>query len=126
MTTDLRDRTTTLFILAAPPAIWGAHFLLSYVTAAIVCEKSAAPGSAIAPVQVAIAVYTTVALVGSVLIARWGWKRHKVGNSALPHDDDTPEDRERFLGFAAFLLSGLVTVAVIYLALSVALVGTCR
>ena len=36
------------------------------------------------------------------------------GNATLPHDDDTPEDRHRFLGFAALLLSALSAVAVIY------------
>lgn len=126
MTSKFRDRTTSLWVLAAPPTIWAAHFLLSYITAAIVCEKSTAPVSAIASAQLAIGGYTAAALLGSVLIARWGWKRHVEGGRALPHDDDTPEDRERFLGFATFLLSGLVTVAVSYLALSVTLAGTCR
>jgi hypothetical protein len=121
MTTELRDKATSLWILAAPPSIWGAHFLLSYITAAIVCEKSPSVSA-----QVAIAVYTAGALVAIVLFARWGWRHHAEGGATLPHDDDSPEDRERFLGFATFLLSGLVAVAVIYLALSVALVGSCR
>jgi len=128
MTTKVRDKATSLWILAVPPAIWAAHFLSSYITAAVVCEKSAAPIAASRSAQVAIAVYTAGALLAMVLIARWGWKRHVHRGGALPHDDDSPEDRERFLGFATFLLSGLVAVAVIYLALSVALVGggTCQ
>jgi hypothetical protein len=126
MTTALRDKATSLWVLAAPPSIWAAHFLLSYITAAIVCEKSAVATTDPASAQVAIAVYTAGALLVTALIARWGWRHHAAGGAELSHDDDSPGDRERFLGFATFLLAGLVAVAVIYLALSVALAGTCR
>ena len=125
MTTELRDKPATLWILAAPPTVWAAHFLLSYVTAAIVCAKATRSVAAVAPAQLAIVVYTVAALLAIAWLARWGWRQHAEGGKALPHDDDTPEGRERFLGFATFLLSGLVAVAVIFLALSVALVGTC-
>ena len=125
MTADLREKPTSLWILAAPPTIWAAHFLLSYVTAAIVCAKSTRSLTAVTPAQLAIVVYTAGALLAIAWFARWGWRHHAEGGAKLPHDDDSPEDRERFLGFATFLLSGLVAVAVIFLALSVAVAGTC-
>jgi hypothetical protein len=50
---------------------------------------------------------------------------HTLGHAALPHDDDTPEDRQRFLGFATLLLSVLSAVAVIYAAAVVVFIERC-
>jgi hypothetical protein len=61
-----------------------------------------------------ILAYTAIALIGIAIIGRRGYLRHGLGNGSLPHDDDTPEDRTRFLGFATLLLSGLSAVATIF------------
>ena len=94
--------------------IWAAHFLLCYATASIWCAKVVGLGGSLASARVAIAVYTALALVGIGIVGRIGHRRYSHGNATLPHDDDTPEDRHRFLGFAALLLSALSAVAVIY------------
>jgi hypothetical protein len=115
-----------LWLLPLPLVIWAAHFLLSYVTAAIICAKSGSSAGAVAQAQAAIAVYTLFAL-SAIAVSGWrGWKWHATGDATLPHDADTPEDRTRFLGFASFLMAALSAVAVIFVALAVALVGTCR
>ncbi len=124
--TELPEEKESLWLLAASPTIWAGHFLLSYVTAAVWCEKFAEPGSSLGGVRVAIGVYTVLALAAIALVGRRGWRRHRLGRSALPHDDDTPHDRHRFLGFAAFLLSGLSAVAVLFAALVVAFLEDCR
>lgn len=110
-------------MIAASPTIWAAHFLLSYITAAIWCAKTGAP---LDPVRVAIAVYTAIALAG-IGFAGWrGLRRHKLGTATVPHDFDTPEDRHRFIGFATLLLSGLSAVATIYVALVAVFIETCH
>jgi hypothetical protein len=110
------ERSESLWRVAASPTLWAAHFLLSYATAAVWCAKVAGPGGPLAPVRLAIAIYTVLALAGIGLIGWSGYRRHRLGAASLPHDDDTPEDRHRFLGFATLLLSALSAVAVVYAA----------
>ena len=110
----LPERIESLWLLATPPTIWAAHFLLSYITAAVWCAKV---GGSLAEVRVAIAVFTGVALLGIGFTGWRGLRRHQVGSATVPHDFDSPEDRYRFLGFASLLLSALSAVATIYVAL---------
>ena len=113
-------------MLAASPSIWAAHFLLSYATASIWCVKLANAEASLAPVRLAIAGYTMIALVTIGVVGYIGLRRHRHERAALPHDADSPEDRHRFLGFATLLLSGLSVVAVVYAALAAVFVGSCE
>ncbi len=122
----LPERPSYLALLAASPTIWAAHFLFSYCVAAIWCEKAAPASGALGAAGVAIWVATAAALCAIAAVGRHAWRRHRYGDAELPHDFDSPEDRHRFLGFACALLSGLSAVAVLYSALAVALVGSCR
>ena len=125
METHLPERHESLWMLALSPTIWAAHFLLCYVTGAIWCAKV----PALAPlggVRTAVVVFTIVALAGIAVTGWIGHRRHSYGAAELPHDDDTPEDRHRFMGYATLLLSGLSALAVIYAALVVVFVRTCE
>lgn len=125
MTMNLPEKKESLWMLAASPLIWAAHLLLSYCTAAIWCAKFAGPSGSLGPVQIAIALYTVVGLVGITLLGWRGWRRHSHADSTLPHDFDSPADRHRFLGFASLLLAGLSGVAVLYQALAAVFIGSC-
>lgn len=118
----------TLWLLTIAPAIWGAHLMLCYVTAAIWCGRFAAANGSIGGIRTAIAWYTAVALVAIGIIGWEGLRRHRHpdGTEATTHDLDTREDRHRFLGFATLLLSGLSAVATIYVALAATFFDTCR
>jgi hypothetical protein len=120
------EENQTLWILPAAPAIWAAHFLLCYVTAAIWCGKLAGPGASLGTVRVAIAGYTAVAFAGIAIIGWVAYRMHSLGNETVPHDADTPEDRHRFLGFATLLLASLSAVATLYTALAAVFIGTCH
>jgi hypothetical protein len=104
----------TLWMLTVAPAIWAAHLLLSYITAAIWCARFAGPAGSLGGVRTAIAWYTAVALIGISIVGWQGFRHHSYGTATLPHDFDSPEDRHRFLGFATLLLSGLSAVATIF------------
>jgi len=123
---DLSEKRARLWIIAASPTIWAAHFLLSYGTAAIWCAKIAGAGGSLSFARVAILVYTIIALSGIAWIGWRGYVRHTFAGSTLPHDFDSPADRHRFLGFATLLLSGLSAVAVLYAALAAVFIGSCR
>ena len=120
------EKHQSLWLLTASPTIWAAHFLLSYATSAIWCAKIVGPGGSLTTVRVAIAVYTTLALIGIGIVGRIGYRKHNFGHAELPHDADTPEDRHRFLGFATLLLSALSAVAVLFAALVAVFFGTCH
>jgi hypothetical protein len=122
---DLPEKNESLWFLIASPALWAAHFLLCYVTASVWCAKVVGPGGSLLTARAAIAVYTALALAAIGVIGWIGYRRHSLGAADLPHDDDTPEDRHRFLGFATLLLSSLSAVAVIYAALVAVFVERC-
>src|SRR5690606_32245005 len=119
-----RDRS--LWMLTVSPTVWALHFLIAYGTAAVWCARYAQATNPLGPVRAAIVVYTVVALGIIGATGLWGWRTHRRGGASLPHDDDTPEDRWRFMGFATFLLSGLSAVAVIFAALVIVFVETCQ
>jgi hypothetical protein len=121
----LPERNESLLMLIASPTIWAAHFLLCYGTAAVWCAKVAGFGGSLATTRAAIFVYTAVAFVAIAIIGWVGYRRHRLGNASLPHDDDTPEDRHRFMGFATLLLSALSATAVIYAALVAVFIDRC-
>src|SRR5918992_5174946 len=119
------EQHQSLWLLAASPIVWAAHFLLCYITAAIWCEKVVGPGGALTTVRETIAAYTAVALALIGVIGWGGYRPPSYGSADLPHDDDTPEDRHRFLGFSTFLLAALSGVAVLYAAIVAVFVDRC-
>lgn len=122
----LPENSTFLVVLVLAPTIWMAHFFVSYVTAAVWCARVAGPGGSLGPVRSAIAVYTAIALVAIVTAGWSGFRRHRhEGGSEAPHDEDTPEDRHRFLGYATLLLAGLSAVATILVGLSSSFFDRC-
>ena len=124
--TPVPERRQSFLVLAAGPLVWGAHFTLSYVTAAVWCAKQPSALVPLTPVRGAIALYTVVALLAIGVSGVIGYRAHRLPGGEAPHDDDTPEDRHRFIGFATLLLAGLSALAVVYAALVAVLVETCQ
>jgi hypothetical protein len=125
MTSQTPDKDT-LWMLTLAPAIWAAHLMLCYLTAAIWCAKVAGPDGGLGGVRSAIGWYTAAALTGIAIIG-WGvFRRHSHGTETVPHDFDSPDDRHRFLGFATLLLAGLSGVATLYVAFAGMFFDTCR
>ena len=114
-----------LWRLTAGPLVWAAHFLASYVTAAVWCAQ-AAPAAPLGAARMALFAYTVVALAAIAWLGWRGWRRHRAGRQPPPHDEATAGDRHRFLGQATALLCGLSFVAVAYVALGAVMIGTCR
>ena len=107
------ERDQALWILPASPVLWSLHFMACYITAAIWCGKVAGRLDAAPTLRLLIAGYTVAALAAIFAVGWKGYRAHRSGAARLPHDDDTPEDRHRFMGFATLLLSGLSAVAVL-------------
>jgi hypothetical protein len=124
----------SLWLLTIAPAIWAAHLLLCYITAAIWCARFAPPDGALGSVRTAIAVYTATALAGIVATGWEGFRRHSFSSTGLgaggtettTHDLDSVDDRHRFIGFATLLLAGLSALGVLYAALAASFFESCR
>jgi hypothetical protein len=121
----LPEPQSTLWLLTAGPTTWALHLLLSYVTAAVWCAK-AGRTAPLGDIRLVIAGYTVVALAAITVFGWRGLRQHRLGSSTLPHDAPTAADRHRFLGFSTLLLCGLSFVAVLYEAIAIAVIGSCR
>lgn len=123
---ELEARRETILVIPAAPAVWAAHFLASYVTAAIWCAKVAGRDGSLEGARWLVAGYTAAALLAIALVGVRGWRRHSYGNATAPHDFDTAADRHRFLGFSTVLLAALSAVAVVFGGMVVVFMETCR
>jgi hypothetical protein len=121
----IHESRQNLWLLTVAPCIWAAHFLASYIGASIWCGKMTGWNGSIEPVRFAIIGFALVALAGIGFTGWRGWLKHSHGSQPPPHDQDTPEDRHRFLGWATVLLSALSAVATIYVTLSTFFVPGC-
>lgn len=119
------ESAENLWMLTLPPGIWAVHFLASYLTAAIWCAKYADSSGALGTARAAIAAYTLLAVVGLGVTGWLGLRRVSFQRDDMPHDDDTPVDRHRFLGFTMLLLSALSAVATLFVAAVTVFVETC-
>lgn len=115
-----------LWWLTFSPLCWAAHFLASYLTTAIYCAKFASEDRDASAVRVAVVVFTVVALSLIVAIGGTSYRMHRQGNSTVPHDDDTPQDEQRFVGFAAVLLSLISGIATLFTASVFIFMETCH
>jgi hypothetical protein len=128
-------RFPSLWPLATAPAIWAAHFLLTYVTAAIWHAKRPASEGSSSALQTTIAIYTALALAGIAVI---GWRHARIASTATEgspctagtdvgaYGGDVRADgaaRRVFTGRVGVLLAGLSAVAVAFAQLAATLGG---
>lgn len=117
-------RKDSLWWLVVSPSLWAAHLLLSYGTVAVWCARFAARDDALDGARVAVLIYTVVALAGVAAVGARGWARERA--VATPRFADTPGARHRFLGYTNLLLSALSFVAIVFGALPVLYLRSCR
>ncbi|MBI2389691.1 MAG: hypothetical protein HYV09_08845 [Deltaproteobacteria bacterium] len=117
-------RRDSLWWMVVSPSLWALHVLLSYGTVAVWCAKIASRDGALDGARVAVLVYTAFALTGVVAVGARGLGRERA--VATPRYADTPGARRRFLGYTNLLLSALSFVAIVFGALPVLYLRSCR
>jgi hypothetical protein len=119
-------REPDLWFLIGAPTIWALHFLTCYVVAAVYCEKAGQGYARLDTVRIWILGLTIAALAFVFVSGGRAWRHWGFGANSPPHDAATTEDRRRFIGFAALLISALSFVAIVYTALPVFFIWDCR
>jgi uncharacterized membrane protein YozB (DUF420 family) len=118
---------TDLWRVILAPTVWSLHFLVCYVGAAIYCEKLGRE-AALDPVRILV-VLATVAGLAVVGVSTRGLLRvrgRSLTDSDFDYEYNSPEERHRFLSHVALMLSALSAIGMIYVALPVFLLGSCR
>lgn len=118
----IRRLTVTLWTLIVPPTVWAAHFLFSYLWAALMCARVGTFAS-FPTLYVAATVLALVVIIASGIVA---WVQAREPGDAPPHDAGTTKDRQRFLATATVLLAALSVIAVVFTATPVAFLTDCR
>jgi hypothetical protein len=118
---------TDLWRVILAPAVWSLHFLVCYVGAAIYCEKLGRD-AALDPVRVLVVLATAVglAVVGLSTRGLWRVRGRSLTDDDFDYEHNSPEERHRFLSHVALMLSALSAIGMIYVALPVFLLGSCR
>ena len=117
------ERKTGFWGLLAPPAVWAAHFLLSYGVASVYCAKLGADAG-LSPVRWFIAGLTGAAFLGLAVLGLKGralWRSDDQAAAAAPE----LAARQRFIGATTLLLTGLAAFATLLSALVAVFVSTC-
>jgi hypothetical protein len=118
---------TDLWRVIVAPVVWALHFLFCYVFAAVYCEKLGRD----APLDTATWVIVGATLLALLLIGLSTYHLWRVRGRSLTDDDfeyehNTPEERHRFLSHVALMLCVLSTVAVLYVAIPMLYLTSCR
>ena len=118
---------TDLWRVILAPTVWSLHFLVCYVGAAIYCEKIGRE-AALDPVRVLVVLATAVglAVVGVSTRGLWRVRGRSLTDDDFDYEHNSPEERHRFLSHVALMLSALSAIGMLYVALPVFLLGSCR
>jgi hypothetical protein len=124
---EIAEEASSLWIITLAPLIWAGHFVLSYAAASLICVKFEGGVRAMQLLQWGVGVLTALALAGIVAVAWSAWRQWDfLEDYDYAHDLAREEDRHEFLGHAAFLLSIVSFVGVIYVTMPVYLSGSCQ
>lgn len=122
------EEASSLWLITLSPLVWAVHFVLCYGGAALYCSRFAPAEFGPVPfMRVSVAGITVLAL-GIIFYVGWvSWRQWDFLNDYdYEHERAIGEHRHEFLGHAAFLLSVMSAIAVVYVAMPAIFVETCR
>lgn len=120
---EFAEEQASLFKITLAPLIWAAHFVVCYGLVAVTCAK----GWDIGAVRSGLIVFSVVSLatIGWVGVLAWRqWDLAQTGDAQ--NRGGKAEDRHHFLGHAAFLLSVISLIGVVFVSLSLVMIGGCQ
>lgn len=121
---EFAEEAESLWRITFAPVIWAVHLILVYGFVSVSCVRGLLP---IGPTRAALVAASVAALVA---IAWLGWRSLRQWNvretGRFTHPEGNPESRHEFLGHAAFLLSAISFIGVVFVTLPLLLIGSCR
>lgn len=121
---EFREEAESLWRITLAPVTWVAHFVTSYALTSVICAK--APDRLDAA-RFGLAAATVLALAVILWLGLRAWRQWDLRNSGdFSNALGEAEDRHQFLGHAAVLLAIISAIGVIYGALPVLLLDSCR
>jgi hypothetical protein len=118
---------TDLWRVIAAPIVWALHFLFCYVYGAVYCEKLGRDAPLAGPTMVIIgATVVALALIGLSILSLWRVRGRSLTDNDFEFEHNTPEERHRFLSHVALMLCVLSAVAVLYVAIPMLYLSSCR
>ena len=120
---EFAEEHASLFKITLGPLIWAAHFVACYGLFAVTCAK----GWDIDAVRSGLLVASGAALVGIGWVGWTAWRQWNVAETGdFVNRGGRAEDRHHFLGHAAFLLSVISVVGVVFVSLPLIMIGGCQ
>lgn len=118
---------TDLWRVIIAPIVWALHFLFCYVYGAVYCAKAGRDASLDGPTAVIIgATVVALALIGLSTLRLWRVRGRSLTDNDFEFEHNTPEERHRFLSHVALMLCLLSAVAVLYVAIPMLYLTSCR
>ena len=118
---------TDLWRVIVSPIVWAVHFLFCYVYGAVYCAKAGRDASLAGPTVIIIgATVVALVLIGLSTLHLWKVRGRSLTDDDFEYEHNTPEERHRFLSHVALMLCVLSAVAVLYVAIPLLYLTSCR
>ncbi len=118
---------TDLWRVIAAPIVWALHFLFCYVYGAIYCAKAGRDAALDGPTLVIVgATVVALVLISLSTLQLWRVRGRSLTDNDFEFEHNTPEERHRFLSHVALMLCVLSAVAVLYVAIPMLYLTSCR
>lgn len=117
--------SASLWRITFAPVIWAVHFAVSYAATAIVCARFAGPADQLGTLRGVIAGLTVLALAAIAVIGARSWISWDLIDNS-DYEAARAESRHAFLGHISFLLSIVSAIGVVFVALPIVVLATCR
>jgi len=120
---EFAEEQASLFRITLAPLVWAIHFVVCYGLVAVTCAK----GWDIAAVRTGLLIFSAAALAGIGWVGFAAWRQWNVAETGdFVNRGGRAEDRHHFLGHAAFLLSVISVVGVVFVSLPLIMIGGCQ
>ena len=118
---------TDLWRVIVAPIVWALHFLFCYIYGAVYCAKAGRDASLDGPTLVIVgATVVALGLIGLSTHHLWKVRGRSLTDNDFEFEHNTPEERHRFLSHVALMLCVLSAVAVLYVAIPMLYLSSCR
>ena len=120
---EFAEEQASLVKITFAPLIWALHFVVCYGLVALTCAK----GWDLSPIRVGLILFSLAALVSIAWTGWRAWKQWKPTDvKEVTERYGQSQDRHYFLGHAAFLLSIIAFIGVVFVSLPLILIGGCQ